>query len=419
MENFFLFLELMIPLAGGFLILKKGSLAIVYMPLLFFARTLFEQTKYVPGSLYYYYFTALLIYFAFFNLRFFQRNIFANLLIFYFFILLFFVDDFKSIEWQFLNTLWLFVGISLIPEILKNHTRATVSKEISNMAFLLMSLFVVNVMFSTYYNYNPYAIYGISSGILFGKMSSDIYNIFPFALFVIFRKGVKENNIYFLALYLVSIFLVLLTMRRSVMALSLLGTLLVLVELVKFKELKNLFLYSFIIGLTFLVVISRTTFLDQFVERFEQRGISEKKLEEEGRLMEFGLLYKDFFVYEDYDFLFGFGLFQSHGNYGKKIFGDRSLHTDFAVLMHGSGVIGLILYVLMFGLSFFQIFRNSKSRGDYIQFVFLTICFLVFFINGRFTTVSATLFMLLIFNLPFAKSNPKTYMMDKNALLIK
>lgn len=403
MEPFFLFLELMIPIAAGILLLKKGSLAIVYMPLLFFARTLFDETKYIPGPFYHYFFYLLLFYFMFYNLPFFRRNLFSNLLVFYFLVLAMDVEEFKSIRTYYLHSIWLFISVPLVQEIYKNYTKERILKEVNIAAFAMMMLFVINVLLSTYYEYNPFAIYGISSGLLYGRMSSDIYNIFPFAIYILFRKSIKDNNIFYLVLYFVSMFFILLTLRRSVMALSLLGSLLVLIEFVKPEEFKKFSLYGVVLVIVSLVVINTTSFVDQFVERYEQRGLDDRPIEEENRLMEFTLIYKDLFVYYDYDPWTGYGLFDTAGNYGKKIFRDRSLHTDFAVLIHISGIIGLLLYLLMFGKSFLSIWNRLRSRTDLLLFLFMILCFLIFFVNGRFTTISSMLLMLTIINLPLAK----------------
>jgi O-antigen ligase len=346
------------------------------------------------------------LYFIFFNLPHYNRNLFANLIIFYYFFLLTDTDDFIRIKHLFFGVITVFTCVSLIPEIYQQYSRKTIFDEVSKSTFLMMSLFVVNVVLSTSFGYNPYEIYGIKSGILYGRMSTDIYNIFPFAIIIVLRKGIKENNVHYLILYFLSIFFILLTMRRSVMALSFIGSLLVLIELVKFEEIKKFILYGMIIGVVSSIVISQTSFVDQFIERFEQRGLDNRPIEEESRLLEFGIVYKDLFVYYDYDPWFGYGLFDSWGNYGKKIFGDRSLHTDPTNLIHSSGLIGLGLYLGMFGVAFTSVWKRTKNRGDLIQFIFISLCFLVFFINGRYTTTSAMILMLVVFFLPFGKKEP-------------
>jgi O-antigen ligase len=413
MKPFFIFLELMIPIAAALLVLRKGSMAIVYIPFLLFANTLFENPEYIPANLYFFMFVALLLYFIFFNLPFAKRNVFSLLLVFYFFILLADATDIYKIRRTFLGVMWLFICFPLIPEIYKNYSRDKVFQEVSTASFLMMLLFVVNTILSTYFKYNPYETYGIKSGILFGKMSTDIYNIFPFAIFMIFRKGIKENNIYYLLLYLVSIFFVLLTLRRSVMALSVIGTVIVLMEFMTKDQLKKLFLYGFVVSVAAVLVVQNTSFADQFWERFEQRGLDNRPVEEESRFLEFGIVYKDLFVYYDYSPWFGFGLFDSNGNYGKRVFGDRSLHTDLTNIVHGSGLIGLVLYLLMVIVAFYAVWRRTKNRADFLQFAFIALCFVVFFINGRYTTTSAMLLMISVLSLPYAKASEKTLMNSK------
>jgi O-antigen ligase len=155
------------------------------------------------------------------------------------------------------------------------------------------------------------------------------------------------------------------------MALCLFGTLLALIELVKFEEIKKFVLYGIVIAGVAMIVLSQTSFKDQFMERFEARGLNNaRSLDEENRMIEFGLLYRDLFVYYDYDPWFGFGLLNSSGNYGKQIFGKRSLHTDPTNLVHSSGFLGLGLYVMMFSTLFMAVWQRTKNREDFIRFHF-------------------------------------------------
>jgi O-antigen ligase len=302
------------------------------------------------------------------------------------------------------NISWVFLGIGLIPYIYEKYDREKIFKEISLSALLTMIVFSLNTILSTIFKYNPREAYGITSGILFGNISNDYYNIFPLALFLILRRAIKEKNLVFFVVFFVGLCFVLLTLRRSVMLLSVIAIIIVMIELLDFKNIKQFVIYGFFLAIVSIVIITQTSFMDQLIERIEGRGLAEKKLGEEGRIMEFTLLYKDLFVYYDYDPWFGFGLDQSHGNYGKKIYGTRSLHTDIAHLIHSSGFLGLFLYLMMVGLAFLMVWRKTKSKDDRLQFYFIVICFSLYFINGRYTTANAMIMMFGILNLPLGKT---------------
>jgi O-antigen ligase len=403
MKGFFLLLEISLPLLAIYWVVRKQALAIVYVPVIMFSHHIIE-TK-LPGFFYYFYLTLLLIYLVVFNLPFIKKNIFSIIIFIYFLILLKdYPFEFNRIRPYMVNISWVFLGIGLIPYIYEKYDREKIFKEISLSALLTMIVFSLNTILSTIFKYNPREAYGITSGILFGNISNDYYNIFPLALFLILRRAIKEKNLVFFVVFFVGLCFVLLTLRRSVMLLSVIAIIIVMIELLDFKNIKQFVIYGFFLAIVSIVIITQTSFMDQLIERIEGRGLAEKKLGEEGRIMEFTLLYKDLFVYYDYDPWFGFGLDQSHGNYGKKIYGTRSLHTDIAHLIHSSGFLGLFLYLMMVGLAFLMVWRKTKSKDDRLQFYFIVICFSLYFINGRYTTANAMIMMFGILNLPLGKT---------------
>lgn len=404
MKGFFFLIEILIPIVAVFLVFQKKSLAIVYVPLFMFSYHIIE-TRF-PGFFQQFIIVGLLAYFVFYNLPFVKENVFSVLIFLYFLFLLKNVEvEFKVIRPYLVNVSWVFLGISLIPYIFKRYEREVIFKEISYVSFLIMSLFIINTFLSTVLKYNPREIYGFSTGVFFGNISNDYYNIFPLSIYLILRRALSDKKPVYMIVYFISVFLVLLTMRRSVMVLSILGTFLVLIEFFEPKKIKQFVFYVFLILIVGTTVVLKTDFLPQFVERYERRNIENRSLENEGRLMELGIIYKDLFVYFDYDPWFGYRLNDSWGNYGKKIFGDRSLHTDFAHIIHSSGIFGLCLYLLMSFFAFSKAWKYSLSKSDQLQFLFISLCFLVYFINGRYTTANAMLMMFGILNLPLSIKN--------------
>lgn len=404
MKGFFLLVEFALPLLAIYWVIRKQSLAIVYIPFIMFSYHVIE--KKLPGFFMYFILVALLIYFVVYNLPFVKKNIFSIIIFFYFLILLKnYQEEFKEIRPFIVNVSWLFLGIGLIPYIYESYSREKIFREISFAALLTMSIFSINTILSTLFKYNPEAGYGITTGVLYGNISNDYYNIFPVALYLILRRGIRDKNLLYFGVYFISIFFVLLTMRRSVMLLSVIATMIVMAELMDFKNIKQFMAYGLAIALVSAIVISNTSFLDQLIERYEKRDLENRSLEKENRLLEFDLLYKDLFVYYDYDPWFGFGLDQSHGNYGKGKLGTRSLHTDFANITHSAGLLGLFLYLMMVSVAFWAVWKKTNSKSDKIQFFFILFCFLLYFINGRYTTVNATLMMVGILNLPLAKNS--------------
>ena len=403
MKAFFILVELFIPIFAGYVLWKKKDLAIVYMPLLFFCDGLVEKT--LPATINYLVLLGMLGYLVVFNLKYLKSNIFSILLVLYFIMLLPYSKDLNRIRPDFFAAIMVFTLIPLFAEVYKKYARDLIFEELANSSTLVLLFFVVNTILSTLLKYNPLAMYGISSGILYGQVYLTDFNILVFASFVVVRKGIKDKSLIHIALYLTTVFFVLLSFRRTAMALTVLGTIIVMVELLNFKQIKDFILYGTIIALVSLVVVYYTGFIDVFWERYELRNLEERALGEEKRLMELDLMYKDFFVHFDYSPWFGYELFDYRGpKYGKGIFGDdRPLHSDYATIAHSSGLIGLSLYLAIVITSLLSIWRRTNTRADYFQFTLCLIAFGVFFITGRYTNAAFMTMMFALWNLPLGR----------------
>jgi hypothetical protein len=402
MQLFFKLLDYLLPLIAIYLVLRKGTLSVVYIPFLYFAMKAMEKSNFIP--IYNIIFVGSLLFYVFFHLPFLRRNIFSILLVIYYFILLVDTPDFKEIKGEMINTAWIFLCIPLIPEIFSNYSRERIFEELSQSAFLIMALYALNVFLSTMMGYYPEGKgYGFTSGISFGNLGLSIYNVLPLAIYMILRKGIRDKNFWYLALYLVSIFLVMLTLRRTVMVMSVVATLFLLFELLNFRQLKEFVMYGFIIAVVGSIVIFNTGFVDQLVERFEERDLENRDIEGEARVLEYSLIYKDLFIYYDYSPWFGYGPFASSGNYGKKIFGDRVLHTEFAYYVHASGLIGLTLYLLMVAVAFNSVWKRSYTKEDKIQFLFLLFYFSAHILLGWSRILVPAVMFFSILNLPVAR----------------
>jgi O-antigen ligase len=403
MNAFFLLIEISIPIFVIYLVFKKKDLSVVYLPLLFFSSAV--VVKNFSSSVNYLIFTALILYLIAFNLNFVKRNIFAPILVIYFFLLIPKSDDLAIIRPNLFGSIWLFLLIPLIAEIFNKYSREQIFNELSKSALLTLIIFNINVILSTLLKFMPLGtgFYGATSGLMYGALSLDELNILPFAIFIVIRKGIKDKSLFYIVVYLAAIFFVLLTFRRTVMVLSVLATIIVLIELLNFKQIKDFILYGAIIGLVSILVIYKTGFLDSFWERYEMRKLDTRTVDKEPRLLEFEMIYKDMFVHFDYSPWFGHSLFNSHGNYGKGALGSRGLHTDFGTIMHGSGILGFMLYLSMVFVAFFLVWKRTYSRDDYLQLFFIMIAFAAYFMSGRWYTISAMTMMYCVLYLPLGK----------------
>lgn len=386
---------------------KKGQLSVVYMPVIFFSYTLIERN--FSASITYLIYLFIIGFYVFNNPLFIKRNVFAIILLFYFILLLPGSKDLAEIRPIFFAAILLFFFVPILSDIFRRYPREVIFNELSKASMLVLTLFIINVILASLFRYMPLGTgyYGSTSGLMYGMLSLDDLNVLPFVCLVVIRKGIKDKKLLYILVYLIAAFFILLTFRRTVMVLTVLAAIIVFIELLNFDQILDFFKYGVVISLISLVVIYQTGFLNSFWERYENRNLDERGLENEPRLLEFEMIYKDMFVYYDYSPWFGYELFNSHGNYGKGQLGTRSLHTDFGTIMHASGILGFVLYCSMVFVAFYSAWKRTHSRADYLQFFFLLLAFFTFFMSGRWHVISAMSMMYSILYLPLCiKSNP-------------
>lgn len=417
MKIFLLLIDLSMPIFMAYMVLKKGSLSIVYVPFFYFMLSMLEKSKILP--IYQSILVLLLIYYIVYNLPFLKNNILFIILILFFTFQLKILDDFKSLRMPIIGLYWTFTVIALAPEICKNYSKEKIFEELGFSAFLLLSFFVINTALSTVLGYYTVASYGFRSGVSFGNISVPEYSVLPFAVFLTFRKGMLDKKLLYIIVAVISSFLVMLTLRRMVMALSLLAILIVMIELLNFKQFKQFALYILVFGIVTLVVVRTTGFSDQLMERIEKRNLEDRELEGEGRVLELGLLYKDLFVYYEYDPWFGYGPLSSGGNYGKKLFGNRPMHTDTGYFIHGLGFFGLFLYLAMVSKVFYQAWKRCKSRADWLMFLFASSCFGAYFLVGSPKRPLIPIMMFMTLGILFGKIERKKVQLRSNSLVVK
>src|SRR5690606_3322189 len=303
---------------------------------------------------------------------------------------------------------WLFLLIPLIGSIYPKYPGRIVYKELSNVAFIILCLFCLNVIFSSLTGYAPNAMYNITTGVLYGNLYATDFNIIPIALFIVLLKFINKKNWIYFAVFMLSFIFIMLSLRRSVMGLSLLGiavTMLIFLTPKNFKSLAGFSLFFVLLGS---LIVINTNFLDLFQERYALRDLDNRDLSEEKRLLEYELIYKDMFVYQDYSPWIGYGLYDSDGNYGKGVMGRRTLHADLTSMAHSTGLIGLTLYLLAMFTAFYQAYRKANSRIDKFIVLFCASAFVVYTITGRFTNISSFILLILLLKLPLTqKLKPK------------
>lgn len=115
-------------------------------------------------------------------------------------------------------------------------------------------------------------------------------------------------------------------------------------------------------------------------------------LENEGRTREFKYIFNDIFLESDIKTMFvGKETFNTVGTYANGRFGKRMIHENYGIMLNGTGVVGLVVYIYI-NLYIIFIFFKFKKRSDIdenedaqmlsVTFVCLWIMFLIASFSG-------------------------------------
>lgn len=400
MNSFFLLVELLSYAFALFLILKKKELAIVYFPVMIFANNIIEPV--VPASAFYLTISSLVVSFLLKNASFYKHNGFSLILVLYYIVLIPRSDDIVFIRPYLFGVLWLFILIPLITAVYRKYTREIIFGELSKSALIILVLFIANSLVSTLKGYSPHEMYGITSGILYGKVYAAGFNVLPFAAFIVSLKFLDDKKIKPFIILVIAFTFIILSFRRSVMGLTFLGVTMAYLTMLTREKAKTFFLIGAISIIVGFGIYATTDLADHFKERYELRKLDERELEEEKRFIEYELLYKDMFIYRDYSPIIGYELFNSWGNYGRGILDERSLHGDLTNIAHSSGLLGVFLYLMMVLTAFRNSLKSAVTRTDLLAILFCAIAFIVYTITGRYTEIASMTMLYLVLALPIA-----------------
>jgi hypothetical protein len=403
--NFYpLLLEAFVYVSLVYFFIKKRELVVLYLPMFFFVRTLTEV--FYVRAIIWYFLVLLIIGFSAFVVNPLRKiNPFAVTLFLYFTGLYIFSHSFSETRVYYF-TMLCFISIFLIaPNLYRKHGREVILHNLYKMSFFVLLLFLANSLFSTLTGYAPYAIYGRTTGILYGNMGPTEFMLLPVALFVFLLFRSRHPSAFYLVIGFVGFAFVLLSFRRTVGFAAILAVVAFLVLLLLQGNRRQLFST---IGVGAAIVIATLLFTDlgqQFEERYEARFSDRELIEaDEGRFTDHEMIYEDLFVHERYSLVFGYGFFNSSGNYGGGARGTRSLHPDIPVIVHASGLLGLGLYFSMVGYGFWQSFRASTTYQDWVVLGFCVAVFSTFTFSGRITEASYAVGIALVLLLPLSNS---------------
>lgn len=404
MSIFFLFVELFIYGFAVYLMVNKKELGVLYLPVLFFAFSTLSPTQLNVPLAYFYgvigaYILSLLMKNKYSLIK---ENPYSILLFIYFVILLFQANE--TIKYSLVySALIFFISLPLIAFIYRQYTREEVIKELTQSALLILIIFIANVIYSSIMKFAPTALYGFSKGVLFGYLTNTNFNVIAVALFVVLLAILRKSNFLLVGIYVLSLAFLILTLRRSATMAGLIGIPLALISMLTqnaIRKVMGFVVFSILIGS---IIYYNSSLVSSFEERYEMRNLNDRAIDEEKRFIEYELLYNDMFVLKEYSPWFGYGLFDSAGNYGRGVFYDRTLHGDLVSIAHSSGLLGVLLYLLMVITAFRKALISSKTKADKVIVLYCLIVFVIYTATGRFTESSCILLLFFVCNLSLAE----------------
>jgi hypothetical protein len=267
---------------------------------------------------------------------------------------------------------------------------------LNNAMVTAAAIITMNVIFSTLAGVDTRS-YADDSGYSTGNMVSA--GLFTGVYFVILSPLIislnKRNSIRgrIVVLLIIAIVIInILTLKRSTILAIGVG---ILVYTILNKQVFNTYVFIAILGF----VAATFLFTEIFASRVERR---EKKLQVESltleaRYLETVIIVEDIISFKDPKYsLIGKELFNTIGNYGDGIFGGREIHNDYMIVLNGSGIIGMFLYMFLFMLIYGKFnktyrklkkFKSEEFKQIYVFIMVLLAVSLTISLNGGISSI--------------------------------
>ena len=342
--------------------------------------------------------TLLVVYFILIFRKIVVLNIWMTIYLLYVLLLVPFSSNFVESMQGYLSV---FASMLLFPVgfyFIRNYSEL---KVLNTSMIVLASIFVINSLISSVFGLGfDYYGGGVTLG---GFITSKLFSASLFLVLLPVILPLTDKTIPKIYIILISglvfVFL-LLSMRRTSIFIPVFGFILYFI----FSQKKMLSIATFSV-FAFMLLFAYPFYKDALENQFRARRetLEETSLDQEYR-------YKEAFIVVSETFsdlktgLFGKEIFNSSGNYNQGKWGTRPIHIDYDLILHGSGIIGLILYLMIFADIFFKYVRYASSVPNDLYmnelkslFKILLILILLISFNGGMLQLSyrATIFLYL------------------------
>lgn len=242
-------------------------------------------------------------------------------------------------------------------------------KKFLKVCIVLLMLYIFNFAIANIFNLGDFYGYRneeFSIGNIFAAgLYTNTYVIILLPLLItIFPK--YKTYIIFLCVLIFAFNIV--NLKRTVI-LSMLVGFITIILLIKKQSIKRLlrgfdirkYVVGFLVALVLISPLFYNVFLSQLTQR-EDRFSNDYNVSKEGRITEFIAIVDETINNENIlKVLFGHETFNAVGNYAGGKYGKRGIHNDYAMLIHGTGILGLAAFILFQSLIFYEIINRRRK----------------------------------------------------------
>jgi len=273
-------------------------------------------------------------------------------------------------------------------------------KKFNKILILFLLLYLINFILTNFFKIGktPYSSLGSDFSLYVGNvftegLNSIVYILVILPLILYLNKRHKKFVIFLGVLAFVAL---LLNLKR----ISILAVFIGYFFLIFFSKRKSYFIKS-IVPIILLLLILYPFYKEPLQYQFLNRSsrFTEDFYENEGRYIETKLVWNEVFSFNFIpQSLFGKEMFNSPGNYGGGVFGERPLHMDYNSLLFGSGILGLLFY-FYYNIAILNYFLKLKkhlpSKNNLINimnatFIAIFLMSFIISISGSFGSVVFT-----------------------------
>jgi len=330
------------------------------------------------------------IFLIFFLTKFYPKDCLNKTILFfvvYYFFLCFFSSNYSESFYGFFKFM---IAMFMFPVGYFFINSYVLFQKLNKFYFIALCLFVLNIVVANIFNLGTSDY--LEDSFYFGAGRVNITKIMLIVLFASTNLITILNNKqkkYFVAILIISAFITIVGIKRSVLLSFGTGAILYLIfNRLKLGIFKIVFPAVFIILLTPLIYPNAFNLVEsRFMAREERIGFDEEVIESEGRVDEMSLVINSWIEGSITHKMFGSELFNDRAFFNSQ----RMLHTDYMVILNGSGLLGIILwFIILIGI-FIKGQRYLRIFDNDIRFPFLRATFYSIIVSQLFMSISGSI----------------------------